>query len=241
MRPSHHTVCAALVALAGLLVAQAPAPSPAPSPSATAPGSPAAADPVVATVNGDPIHLSDVSAAAKSLPAQFRSMPPQQLFPLVLNQLIDQQAMVDMARKTGLADDATVKRQMQLAADQALQDALISKTVAPMVGEAAIRKRYDASYANKPGETEVHARHILVADEAQAKDIIAQLKKGAKFEDLAKKYSTDPGASNGGDLGWFKQDEMVPEFSAAAFAMKPGQVSDAPVHSQFGWHVIQVL
>jgi peptidyl-prolyl cis-trans isomerase C len=242
MRLTPPIAIAAVAVLAGALIAQAPAPATGPKPAAPATaGTSAAADPVVAKVNNDEIHLSDIAAAAQGLPAQFRGMPPQQLYPLVLNQLIDQQALVAMAAKNGLADDPAVKRQMRLAADQALQTALISRAVGPLVTEAAIKKQYDATVANKPGAEEVHARHILVASEDQAKDVIAQLKKGASFEDLAKKYSTDQGAANGGDLGWFKKDDMVPEFATAAFSMKPGQISDTPVHSQFGWHVILVL
>jgi peptidyl-prolyl cis-trans isomerase C len=133
-----------------------------------------------------------------------------------------------------------VRRQMALAEDTALQSALLSKEVGPSVTEEAIRARYDKEMADKPGQEEVHARHILVPTEEEAKKVIAELKKGADFATLAKQYSKDPGAAQGGDLGWFKKDEMVPAFSAAAFAMKPGQVSDKPVKTEFGWHVIQV-
>ena len=88
---------------------------------------------------------------------------------------------------------------------------------------------------------EVHARHILVKTEAEAKSIIDQLNKGADFAALAKKYSTDPAAASGGDLGYFSRDDMVPAFSAAAFALKPGQYTKTPVKTQFGWHVIKVV
>ena len=88
-------------------------------------------------------------------------------------------------------------------------------------------------------EEEVHARHILVPTEAEAKDIEDELKKGADFATLAKEKSKDPGAADGGDLGYFTKDQMVPEFSAAAFKLDKGQISD-PVHTQFGWHIIKV-
>ena len=95
--------------------------------------------------------------------------------------------------------------------------------------------------ANKPGEEEVHARHILVDSEDQAKKIIDQLNKhGADFATLAKAKSKDPAAQNGGDLGFFKKADMVPEFADAAFALKPGEVTQTPVKTQFGWHVIKV-
>ncbi len=207
----------------------------------TAGGAVVVVDPVLATVNGQPIHASELQAAAQSLPQELRAMPPQVLYPMLLDQLIDRQAVVIEARKEGLANDPAVKDQMQRAQDTVLQNALLTRDVAPKVTEAAIRAKYDAEIASKPGEQEAHARHILVDNEAQAKDIIAQLKKGATFEDLAKKDSKDPAAQSGGDLGWFKKGDMLPAFADAAFAMKPDQISDVPVHTQYGWHVIQLL
>jgi peptidyl-prolyl cis-trans isomerase C len=156
--------------------------------------------------------------------------------------LIDGQALVVEAQKTGLDKDPAVKRQMQEAADRALETALLHKQIGPLVSEAAVRARYEKDIAGKQGEEEVHARHILVADEATAKKIIAELDKGADFAALSKQYSKDPGAAQqGGDLGFFKKDEMVPAFADAAFALQPGQITQTPVHTQFGWHVIQVL
>lgn len=234
------SVIAAIAALScGPALAQAPAPPSAPSASPPA-NAAAPADPVVAKVNGQPIHLSDLNQAAQSLPPQLRGIPPQTLFPMLLDQQIDRKALVQEARKTGLDKDPAVQRQMALAEDSALQSALLSKQVGPSVTEEAIRARYEKEMADKPGQEEVHARHILVPTEEEAKKVIAELKKGADFATLAKQYSKDPGAAQGGDLGWFKKDEMVPAFSAAAFAMKPGQVSDKPVKTEFGWHVIQL-
>ena len=93
--------------------------------------------------------------------------------------------------------------------------------------------------SRSPAKQEVHARHILVETEDEAKAIAAELKKGADFAELAKKKSKDPGASDGGDLGFFTKEQMVPEFSAVAFTLEPGKISD-PVKSQFGWHIIKV-
>lgn len=208
-----------------------------PAPSAT---NPAPADPIVATVNGHPIHQSDVQAAASTLPESARGMPPQVLLPMLLDQVIDGEALLIEARKMALDKEPAVSRQMTEAADRALQSALITREVGPLLTEAAVRARYERDIAGKAGEEEVHARHILVADEAQAKKIIAELKKGADFSALAKKNSTDPGGAQGGDLGFFRKQEMVPEFANAAFAMKPGEISQTPVHTQFGWHVIKL-
>jgi peptidyl-prolyl cis-trans isomerase C len=216
----------------------------APAPAASAPATPAATkpgNPVVATVNGQDIHLSDLSEMTRNLPQQLQGMSPDQLYPILLDQLVDQKAMAIAAKKDGLLDDPSVQKRIEIGTEQVLQGALITKFVGPEISEAAIQAAYNKDYANKPGVEEIHARHILVATQAQAEDIIKQLNKGASFDALAKKYSTDPGSVNGGDLGWFKKTDMVPDFANAAFAMKDGQISQTPVHSQFGWHVIQVL
>ncbi|WP_048863136.1 peptidylprolyl isomerase, partial [Acidisphaera rubrifaciens] len=199
-----------------------------------------ATDPLLATVNGAPIHLSDVQDAMRTLPQQARTMPQQILVPMLVDQLIDRQALVITAKKQGLDKDPAVQAQIQRAADQALQRALLQRDIGPLITDDALKAAYEKDYANKPGQEEVHASHILVEHEAEAKDIIAQLEKGADFAALAKAHSKDPGASQGGDLGWFKKDDMVPEFSAAAFALKPGEFTKTPVHTQFGWHVIKV-
>ncbi len=247
---------AGLLLLAGRVNAQTPTPTPTPAPAPAASPAPAAlpaapaqadaakgaaADPVVATVNGQPIHLSDVKSAAQDLPPNARAMPPATLYPMLLEQLIDGEALVIEARKAGLPNDPAIQRQIATATDHVLETAMLSRELGPQLTDEALRARYQREVANKPGADEVHARHILVDNEALAAKIIAELKQGGDFAKLAKEYSKDPGADHSGDLGFFHQDEMVPEFSAAAFAMQPGQISDVPVHTQFGWHVIQVL
>jgi peptidyl-prolyl cis-trans isomerase C len=231
-----------------------PAPSPAetPAPKAAAGSIPAApapataaapaapADPVVAKVGTTDIHLSEVQAALAGVPQQYRQLPPQMLYPMVLDQVVDRYAVAALARKEGLQNDPEVQAAMQRAADNALENALVSRAVRPQVTAAAIASKYAAMYAKKPGEEEVHARHILVPTEDAAKKIIDQLNKGADFATLAKANSTDPGAAQGGDLGWFKKADMLPEFSAVAFALKPGETSQTPVHTRYGWHVIKV-
>ena len=228
---------AALGCLAGPASAQAPA---AKAPAVQTPGAQVAPDPVVARVNGSEIRLSDLQDAMQGLPAEYRSMPPQTLYPALVNQLVDLEAVVAMARKQGLDKDPAVRRQMTRAEDEALQSALFHRDIAPMVTDAAVRARYDRDVAGKPGEAEVHASHILVANEADAVAIIAELKKGGDFAAIAKSRSSDPAAAQGGDLGWFKKGDMLPEFADAAFALQPGQFTDKPVHTQYGWHVIRV-
>ena len=256
MRPSlaiaAALLCAPALTLPAALAQTAPA-APAttgpattgPATSAPATAAPATAaqarpDPVVAKVDGQELHLSDVSEAAQSLPDEVRSMPPQVLYPMLLDQMVDREALVIEARKEGLDKDPLVARAMGRATDTVLQNAILSRDIGPTVTDAALHAKYDAEYANKPGEEEVHARHILVDSEDKAKAIIAQLNKGADFAALAKDNSKDPAAQNGGDLGFFKKTDMVPEFAAAAFALKAGQWTQTPVKTQFGWHVIKV-
>jgi peptidyl-prolyl cis-trans isomerase C len=201
-----------------------------------------APDPVVATVGGDPIRLAEVREAMAGLPREAQSMPPQTLFPYVLDQLIDSRILVQAARKAGLDKDPAVQRQIAVAADRVLQAAILHRDIDSLVTDAALKARFDKDNGGKAGELEVHARHILVEDEATAKKIVADLKKGGAFAALSKQYSKDPGASaQDGDLGFFTKERMVPEFAAAAFALKDGEVSPNPVKTQFGWHVIQVI
>jgi peptidyl-prolyl cis-trans isomerase C len=221
------------MALSGAAMAQAPKA-----------GGPVAPNPVVATVGSESIHLSDVGQAVGQLPAEVRQqMPPQVLYGKILDQLVSRKALLIQARKQGLDKDPAVQKQMQAAADQVLQSIALQKAVLPKVNEEAIKAAYDKEYAGKPGEEEVHARHILVDSEAKAKDIIKQLDAGAKFEDLAKKYGDpkDAATQQGGDLGFFKKGDMLPEFSDVAFKLKPKEYTHTPVHTRYGWHVIQVL
>ena len=200
-----------------------------------------APDTVVAKVGDHVITLADVSEAAQALPDEVRSMPPQVLYPMLLDQMVDREALVIQAEREKLASDPVVKRAITRATDQVLQNAILSREIGPSVSEAALHAKYDASVAKTPGEEEVHALHILVPTEAEAKAIIDKLNHGADFATLAKTESKDPAAQNGGDLGSFKKADMVPEFADAAFALKPGEYTKTPIKTQFGWHVIKVL
>jgi peptidyl-prolyl cis-trans isomerase C len=195
---------------------------------------------VLAKVGNDTIHMSDVAEAAANVP-ELKNVPPQQAYPMVLDRLISMAAVADAARRAGIDKNPEVAKQLARATDEVLSNALLSIKVGPSVTPEAINAIYQKDYANKPGAEEVHARHILVPTEEEAKKVIAELKGGADFAKTAAKYSKEPGAADrGGDLGFFAAGDMVPEFSNAAFAMKPGTFSDTPVHTQFGWHVIKV-
>ena len=233
----------AILLTAGALAAQPALAQGAPAkPAASAPAAaPVAADPVVARVGGSTITLSELDDAARNLPEQAQALPKQTLYPMLLDRMISSQALAEEARKQGLDKQPEVKQVLAHTESQTLANALLSRDVGPTITEQAIQAAYDATYKGKPGPEEVHARHILVDSEDQAKKIIAQLKGGADFSKLAAQYSTEPGAKDrGGDLGFFKQTDMVPEFAAAAFKLKPGEYTLTPVKTQFGWHVIKV-
>jgi peptidyl-prolyl cis-trans isomerase C len=227
---------AAGLASAPILVAGAQAQSAAPA--GAAPAAAPAGDTVLATVDGKPIHMSDIQEAGNNLPANLQQLPPDQLFPLLVNQLIDRDALLVAANAEHLAKDPKVKAAMQDAANEKLENAYVQQKVGPQVTDASVQAEFNKNYANKPGPEQVDARHILVKTQAEAQAIIDQLNKGADFATLATKDSIDPGAKNGGELGWFSQGEMVPAFANAAFALTPGQYTKTPVQTQFGWHVI---
>jgi peptidyl-prolyl cis-trans isomerase C len=198
-------------------------------------------DPVVARVDGTEIRLSELQAEAQRLPDELRGMPAPMLMPLLLDQMITQKAITAAARAQNLAQDPEVAARLRRVEDETLQQALITRAVAPALTDEALRDRYQREVAGRPAEEEVRARHILVPSEAEARTALTEARRaGADFAEVARRRSTGPGSREGGDLGFFKRADMIPEFAAAAFAMQPGQVSETPVRTQFGWHVIKV-
>jgi peptidyl-prolyl cis-trans isomerase C len=203
---------------------------------ATAP-TPVAGDPVVAIVNGKTLHRSDVVASAASLPPQYRNQIDA-YFPALVDRLIDMTLMAEEGRKENLQDDPEVKQMVTNYEDQAMREVLLRRQLKDKLTDAALQAKYNEMVKGMKPQEELRASHILVPTEAEAKDIIAQLDKGADFAKLAKDKSKDPGATNGGDLGYFSDGEMVPEFWAAADKLNKGEYTKAPVKTQFGWHVI---
>ncbi len=208
---------------------------------ATAQPVPAAEDanPVVARVDGSDIRQSDVKLAEEELGAQLQQMDEATRRENIISFLVDMKIVAKAAEAKKVGDSEAFKKRLAFTRDRLLMDSLLTEEGKAGADDAALRKVYDEAAKQISAEQEVHARHILVESEDEAKAIVAELKKGADFAELAKKKSKDPGAADGGDLGFFTKDQMVPEFSAAAFALEPGKVSD-PVKSQFGWHVIKV-
>ena len=196
-------------------------------------------NPVLAKVNGSEIRQSDVTLAEEELGPSLAQMDPASKKENVLAFLIDMKIVSKAAEAKKIEDRDDFKARLAFARNRLLMDNLLAAEGKAATTEEAMRKVYDEAAKQIEGEQEVHARHILVETEDEAKAIVAELKKGADFAELAKKKSKDPGASDGGDLGFFTKDQMVPEFSAVAFSLEPGKISD-PVKSQFGWHVIKV-
>jgi peptidyl-prolyl cis-trans isomerase C len=197
------------------------------------------ANPVLAKVNGAEIRQSDVALAEEELGPSLAQMDPATKKDNVLAFLIDMKIVAKAAEDKKIADREDFKTRLAFARNRLLMDNLLSVEGKAATTDEAMKKVYEDAAKQITGEQEVHARHILVETEDEAKAVEEELKKGADFAELAKKKSKDPGASDGGDLGFFTKDQMVPEFSAVAFTLEPGKISD-PVKSQFGWHVIKV-
>lgn len=195
------------------------------------------ADTVVATVNGKAITLGHMIAMRESLPPQYLQLDDKTLFDGILDQIIQQEALAEVAEGSiGKRDTLMLDNQRR----GYLSGVTLDETARAAVTDDAVQALFDEKYAaTEPGK-EYNAAHILVATEDEAKSIKADLDGGADFAAIAKEKSTDRGsAAAGGDLGWFGVGMMVKPFEDAVIAMKAGETS-APVQSQFGWHVIRL-
>lgn len=202
----------------------------------------AADDPVVARINNDVIHRSDVMQEMQMMGPQAQQIPPQMIFPQLLDRMIAAKLLTAKGYAEGLENSKEVKEEVKNAERQIVAEDYIHRTIQPQITDARIKEFYDTEVVAKfKPQEEVRARHILVSTEAEADDIIKQLKDGADFAKLAEEKSKDTGsAKNGGDLNYFTHDSMVKPFADAAFAMKVGEVSSTPVKTEFGYHIIKV-
>jgi peptidyl-prolyl cis-trans isomerase C len=194
---------------------------------------------VLAKVNGKEITDEDLKLADQDL----GSAVPRQLTgkardSYLLDYLIDGQLVAQKAEADKLDQTADFPNQLAYYREKLLMEALLSKVAKDATTDAALKAAYDDAAKQAKPETEIHARHILVATKEEAEAALKRIKAGEDFAKVAKEVSKDPG-SEGGDLGWFTKDRMIPEFADAAFKLDVGQVSD-PVHTQFGWHIIKV-
>jgi peptidyl-prolyl cis-trans isomerase C len=197
-------------------------------------------NPVLARVNGVDIHQSDLAFAEEEIGSNMPQMPPEQKRDYLITYLTDVVVVSQAAEKQKVDQRDDVKARLAFDRNRVLMEAMLSDAGKAAETDDAMHKVYDEAVKQVPAEEEVHARHILVGTEDEAKAIEDQLKKGDDFAELAKQKSKDPsGAADGGDLGYFTKDQMVPEFADAAFKLDKGQISD-PIHTQFGWHIIKV-
>jgi len=202
---------------------------------------PGAAEPVesVATVNGKAISKSEFDLYVASVAQQAGREIPAEQKPELLDQFIGMQLAAQAAEKAGVAKEKKVEDQLALARLNVIVDAGLQKYLeAHPVSDADLKPEYDTQVAAMPHE--YHARHILVEDKATADSITKDLKAGADFAKLAESKSKDSSSKSGGDLGWFTLDTMVKPFADAVLKLTPGKMTDEPVQSQFGWHVIKL-
>ena len=198
---------------------------------------------VIAEVNGTEITKPEIekvlatftglqTAKLEDYPADFQKE--------FLNKYIDKKLLLEAGRDAGYQNEADIKAKLKEAEDFLVEQKTLEMLIKEESTEAKLKEIYDEAVKGRDGEDEARASHILVETEAEAKEIKAKLSGGADFAKLAGQVSKDPGSKiNGGDLGYFTADKMVPEFSKAAFAMKKGEVSQ-PIKSNFGWHIIKL-
>lgn len=196
--------------------------------------------PVVATIGGAPVTEADVKLAGEGLGGQYANLPEEQRRLAAIAALLDIKAVAMKAKVAKVDEGAEFKARVAFLIERTLHDSYFRTEVSDKVTDADIKARYEKEITASPPENEVRARHILVKTEDEAKAVIALLDGGAKFEDVAKEKSTDGAAGQGGDLGYFRRGQMVPEFEKAAMDLKPGEYSKTAVKTQFGFHVIKL-
>ena len=196
-------------------------------------------DAVVATVDGNPITEADVGFAAEDLGQDLAQIPVNSRRAYLIGVLIDMKLMANAAKAQNLQDSPEFARRSEYLQERALRRAYFVDILNKSVTDDQVKAAYDDYVASAPQTEEVRARHILVNTEEEAKAVLDELNNGKDFAELAQEKSIDPGAANGGDLGYFTKGQMVQPFEDAAFALEVGQVSQ-PIQTQFGWHIIKL-
>lgn len=197
-------------------------------------------DPVVAKVNGEDIKRSEVLTYITTLPDQVKQMPIQNIFPLAVDQVVINKVVGDKADKANLKDDPEVAKLVDQAKEQITRNVYVERQVKSKITDKKLKDAYSKFTGSYKSIEEVKARHMVFDTEAKAKDVIAKLDKGESFETLMKDNVKGGSPEQGGELGYFAKNEMIPDFANAAFDLKAGAYTKTPVKTQFGWHVIQV-
>jgi len=199
---------------------------------------------IVATVDGKNITQNDVERfVSKSIPGAKYSLMNSKQKRKVIDQLIERELYIKVAKKEGVEQDPQFAVELEKVKENLILDIWMKNRLMDIdISEDDIKKYYEEHDSKFYQSASASARHILVSTESEAKELIKKLEyssnKEEKFIELAKKHSTGPSAKNGGNLGWFSKDQMVPEFSAATFALKPKNFTHVPVQTHFGYHII---
>ncbi len=194
---------------------------------------------VIADVDGNPITLAELRLAINSLPVDYQQMAKTSMSQMMLQQLIDLKLFSVKADVENITNKISYRTELKFLVDQLKREHYLRLLYAQKITKDLIRDRYELLIAQLVNDEEIRARHILLETIEEAEAVVAQLNNGADFSQLAAEKSLGPTASNGGDLGFFSRESMVPEFSNIAFLLDLGEVSK-PVKTKFGWHVIKL-
>lgn len=194
---------------------------------------------VAAVVNGNKIYKSQVETFMKA--NNVKAEDQSKVYPIVLDQLVDERLLQDAAHSANIEKSAEFQQRLAQLKENLAKQTYLENYLKDKVNDKVVKAEYEKLKKENKGVEEIHARHILLKTEDEAKQVIKSLDNGAKFEDLAKERSTDPSGKNGGDIGYVaKSDPILPAFTEAAFKVKPGTYAKEPLKTQLGWHVIMV-
>ena len=197
--------------------------------------------PIVANVNNEDISLETMIHAMNELPPEIQSQPFMSYYEDLLERVIDIKLFAQEGKKMKLDEEPSVRAAIDFVIEKVLMQAFLSKYVQENIKEENLRASYNNFIADETSREEIKASHILMDTESEAIDVINMLNDGDDFAELAKNKSTGPSGPSGGDLGWFKRGQMVPPFEKAAFSLNKNEVTQRPVQTQFGWHVIKIF
>ena len=197
--------------------------------------------PIVANVNNEDISLETMIHAMNELPPEIQSQPFMSYYEDLLERVIDIKLFAQEGKKMKLNEEPSVRAAIDFVIEKVLMQAFLSKYVQENIKEENLKASYNNFIADETSREEIKASHILMDTESEAIDVINMLNDGDDFAELAKSKSTGPSGPSGGDLGWFKRGQMVPPFEKAAFSLNKNEITQLPVQTQFGWHVIKIF
>ena len=197
--------------------------------------------PIVANVNKEKISLETMIHAMNELPPEIQSQPFMSYYEELLERVIDIKLIAQEGKKINLEEEPSVKAAIDFVTEKVLMQAFLSKYVQKNISEESLKASYNNYIADETSREEIKASHILLDTQNEAVEVIKMLNNGDDFAEVAKNKSTGPSGPSGGDLGWFKRGQMVPPFENAAFSLGQNEISQKPIRTQFGWHVIKVF